>query len=75
MADVNLEQARVALGAGDFARALELVRAAHAFYRTWKLKAIMLALWLFPALLLRAARLRALALTRRGRRATSHSPA
>ena len=72
-ADVNLEQARVALGTGDFARALELVRPAHAFYRTWKLKVIMVALWLFPGLLRRAHRLRAFALTRRERRARSHS--
>ena len=58
---------------GDFARALELVRPAHAFYRTWKLKVIMVALWLFPGLLRRAHRLRAFALTRRERRARSHS--
>ena len=44
-------QARLALSRGDFALALQNASAAHAYYRTWKLKAIVLALRLFPALL------------------------
>jgi glycosyltransferase involved in cell wall biosynthesis len=42
-------QARLALSRGDFALALRNASAAHAYYRTWKLKAIILALRLFPA--------------------------
>jgi glycosyltransferase involved in cell wall biosynthesis len=42
-------QARLALSRGDFALALQNASAAHAYYRTWKLKAIVLALRLFPA--------------------------
>jgi hypothetical protein len=42
-------QARLALSRGDFAFALQNASAAHAYYRTWKLKAIVLALRLFPA--------------------------
>jgi hypothetical protein len=37
------------LSRGDFALALRNASAAHAYYRTWKLKAIILALRLFPA--------------------------
>ena len=44
-------QARLALSRGDFAVALHNASAAHAYYRTWKLKAVVLALRLFPALL------------------------
>ena len=44
-------QARLGLSRGDFALALQNASAAHAYYRTWKLKAVVLALRLFPALL------------------------
>jgi glycosyltransferase involved in cell wall biosynthesis len=60
-ADLNLGQARAALRRGDFAGALERVSAGHAFYRTWKLKTIMVALRLFPGVLLRIHRLREIA--------------
>jgi glycosyl transferase family 2 len=57
-ADLNLGQARAALGRGDFAEALERATAGHAFYRTWKLRVVMLGLRLCPGLLLRVYRLR-----------------
>ena len=60
-ADFNLAQSRAALERGDFAEARERIAVGHAFYRTSKLKIIILALRLFPGLLLRAYRLRALA--------------
>ena len=52
-------QARLALSRGDFAIALQNASAAHTYYRTWKLKAVVLALRLFPALLRHVDRVRA----------------
>ncbi|MGH9941913.1 MAG: glycosyltransferase family 2 protein [Pyrinomonadaceae bacterium] len=57
-ADLDLQRAQLALKRGEFAEALRGVSAAHAFYRTWKLKFIMLALRMFPSLLLRVHKLR-----------------
>jgi glycosyltransferase involved in cell wall biosynthesis len=70
-ADFNLGQAREALRHGDFPAALERVNAGHAFYKTWKLKAIIVALRLFPGVLLRMHRLREFASTRRARGVSS----
>jgi GT2 family glycosyltransferase len=70
-ADFNLGQARAALRRGDFATALEHVNAGHAFYQTWKLKIVIVALRLFPGVLLRIHRLRELASARRARRVSS----
>jgi GT2 family glycosyltransferase len=64
-AEFNLRRARMALSLRDFREALEATEAAHAFYRTWKVKAIMLGLRLFPGLLLRIDRLRGLTARRR----------
>ena len=57
-ADVDLQIAQIALTRGEFAEALRGVSSAHAFYRTWKLKIIMLALRMFPNFLLRVHKLR-----------------
>ena len=70
-ADRSLEQARVALEHGNYIEALERVTAGHAFYRSWKLKIVMLALRLFPGMLQRLHRLRDAAAARRARRVFS----
>ena len=70
-ADRSLEHARAALEHGDYATALELVRKAHAFYRSWKLKVVMLALRLFPGMLQRLHRFRDAGTIRRVRRVIS----
>jgi glycosyltransferase involved in cell wall biosynthesis len=57
-ADFDLQIAQIALTRGEFAEALRGVSSAHAFYRTWKLKIIMLALRVFPNFLLRVHKLR-----------------
>jgi cellulose synthase/poly-beta-1,6-N-acetylglucosamine synthase-like glycosyltransferase len=57
-AEFNLRRARMALTRRDFREALQATEAAHAFYRTWKVKAIMVGLRLFPGLLLRIDRFR-----------------
>lgn len=57
-ADFDLQIAQIALTRGEFAEALRGVSSAHAFYRTWKLKLIMLALRTFPGFLLRVHKLR-----------------
>jgi glycosyltransferase involved in cell wall biosynthesis len=70
-AEFNLQRARLALERRDFPEALDAVGAAHAFYRTWKLKTIMLALRVFPRLVLRLHRFRAAAWRWQGRQAVS----
>ena len=58
-------EARLALSRGEFALALQNASAAHTYYRTWKLKAIVLALRLFPALLRQVHRVLGARATRR----------
>jgi GT2 family glycosyltransferase len=64
-AEFNLRRARMALTRRDFREALQATEAAYAFYRTWKVKAIMVGLRLFPGLLLRIDRFRGLTARRR----------
>ena len=58
-------QARVALNEGDFGAALANATAAHEYYRTWKLKVVVLALRLFPELVRRLHRFGGAIATRR----------
>ena len=66
-AEFNLRRARLALERRDFAEALDAVTAAHRFYRTPKLKMVMIALRLFPGLVLLLHRGRAVAWRLQGR--------
>lgn len=62
-ADLNLGEARAALARGDFGEALARAAAARAYYNTWKLRVIVLALRFFPGLLVHAQRFRRLSPT------------
>jgi cellulose synthase/poly-beta-1,6-N-acetylglucosamine synthase-like glycosyltransferase len=64
-AELSHLEARLAVSRGDFAVALQNATAAHAYYRTWKLKAVVIALRLFPALVRQLHRLRVVTATRR----------
>ncbi len=57
-AEVELERAKRALAAGDFAGASVALRAANEFHRSWKLRTVRVLLHLWPTLVARAHQVR-----------------
>jgi hypothetical protein len=52
-ASLNLEQGKLTFSNGEFDRALQALRRANGYFQSWKLRAVLLLLRVWPSLLLR----------------------